>query len=80
MTANWQISAVRRKKRSYLDHQKTAAIMTRVLAVQVSDISMKALLNRIIGESPLARTWIISTASSSRILSLRVNARQERAP
>jgi hypothetical protein len=48
-------------------------------SLTVSDISMKALLNRIIRESPLARTWIVNMDSSSRILTIRVNARQERA-
>ena len=45
-------------------------------SLKVSDITLKALLNRIIRESPLARTWIISTDSSSRTLSLGVTSRQ----
>jgi len=49
----------------------------RNFSLKVSDITLKALLNRIIGESPLARTWIISTDSSSRTLSLGVTSRQD---
>ena len=45
-------------------------------SLKVSDITLKALLNRIIGESPLARTWIISTNNDSRTLSLGVTSRQ----
>lgn len=44
--------------------------------LKVSDITLKALLNRIVRESPLARTWIISTDNSSRTLSLHVSSRQ----
>lgn len=46
-------------------------------SLKVSDTTLKPLLNRIISESPLARTWIISTDRSSRTLSLRVSARQD---
>jgi hypothetical protein len=53
----------------------------RNFSLKGSDIRLKALLNRIIRESPLARTWIISTDSSSRTVSLRVTALQhERSP
>jgi hypothetical protein len=45
-------------------------------SLKVSDITLKALLNRIITESPLARTWLISTDGSSRTVNLRVSARQ----
>ncbi len=45
-------------------------------SLKVSDITLKALLNQIIRESPLARTWIISTDNSSRTLSLGVTSRQ----
>jgi hypothetical protein len=45
-------------------------------SLKVSDTTLKALLNRIIRESPLARAWIISSDDSSRTLSLRVTARQ----
>lgn len=45
-------------------------------SLKVSDITLKALLNRITRESPLARTWIISTDNSSRTLSLGVTSRQ----
>jgi len=45
-------------------------------SLKVSDITLKVLLNRIIRESPLARTWIISTDRSSRTLSLGVTSRQ----
>ena len=45
-------------------------------SLKVSDITLKALLNRIIKESPLARNWIISTDSPSRTLTLTVNSRQ----
>ena len=44
-------------------------------SLKVSNITLKALLNRIIGESPLARTWLISTDHASRTLSLRVSSR-----
>jgi len=45
-------------------------------SVKVSDTTLKALLNRIIRESPLARTWIVSTDHSSRTLSIGVTSRQ----
>ena len=45
-------------------------------SLTVSDTTLKALLNRIVRESPLARTWIISTDNSSRTLSLNVSSRQ----
>jgi hypothetical protein len=45
-------------------------------SLKVSDTTLKSLLNRIIRESPLARTWIISTDNSSRTLSLGVTSRQ----
>ncbi len=45
-------------------------------SLKVSDITLKALLNRVIRESPLARTWIISTDNSSRTFSLGVTSRQ----
>ena len=47
----------------------------RDFSLKVSDISLKALLNRIIGESPLARIWVISTNTSSRTLTLRVSSK-----
>ena len=49
----------------------------RSFSLKVSDITLKALLNRIITESPLARTWLISTEGSSRTVNLRVSARQQ---
>ncbi len=48
----------------------------RNFSLKVSDITLKALLNRIVKDSPLARTWLISTDSSSRTVSLRVSSRQ----
>ena len=45
-------------------------------SLRVSDITLKVLLNRIVTESPVARTWIISSDSSSRTLNLRVTSRQ----
>lgn len=48
----------------------------RNFSLRVSDITLKALLNRIINESPLARTWIISSDNSSRRLNVRVTSRQ----
>lgn len=45
-------------------------------SLKASDTTLKALLNRIISESPLARTWIISSDNSSRTLNLRVTSRQ----
>lgn len=48
----------------------------RQFSLQVSDTKLKTLLNRIIRESPLARTWIVSTDRQSRILSLGVTSRQ----
>jgi len=48
----------------------------RNFSLEASDTTLKALLNRIIRESPLARTWIISTDSPSRTLSLGVTALQ----
>ena len=47
-------------------------------SLQVSDITFKSLLNRIVRESPLARTWLISTDHSSHTLSLRVSSRANR--
>lgn len=44
--------------------------------LKVSDTTLKALLNQVIRESPLARIWVISTDTSSRTLSLRVSSRQ----
>ena len=44
-------------------------------SLKASSITLKALLNRIIRESPLARTWIMSTDNSSRTLNLRMTAR-----
>ena len=44
-------------------------------SLKLSNTTLKALINQVIRESPLARTWIISTDSSSRVLSLRVNSR-----
>lgn len=49
----------------------------RRFSLTVSDTTLKALLNRIIGESPLARTWIIDADNSSHTLSLRVTAMQQ---
>jgi len=48
----------------------------RQFSLRVFDTSLKALLNRIIRESPLARTWVIRTDNSSRTLSLGVVSRQ----
>jgi len=48
----------------------------RDFSLKVSDITVKALLNRIIGESPLARTWIVSTDKPFRTLSVGVTSRQ----
>ena len=48
----------------------------RQFSLKVSDTTLKSLLNRIIRESPLARTWIISTHNPSRTLSLGVTSRQ----
>jgi len=48
----------------------------RQFSLKVSDTTLKALLNRIVRESPLARTWVIKTDNSSRTLSLGVTARQ----
>jgi hypothetical protein len=45
-------------------------------SLNVSDITLKALLNRIIKDSPLARTWLISTDGASRTVNLRVSSRQ----
>jgi hypothetical protein len=45
-------------------------------SLNASATTLKALLNRIISESPLARTWIISTDKPSRTLWLIVSARQ----
>ena len=45
-------------------------------SLKASDTTLKALLNRVIRESPLARTWIISTDNSARTLSLGVTSRQ----
>jgi len=45
-------------------------------SLKLSDTTLKALLNQIIRDSPLARTWIIST-DTSRILNLRVTSRHE---
>ena len=44
-------------------------------SLKLSDTTLKALLNQIIRESPLARTWIISTDHPSRALSLGVTSR-----
>ena len=44
-------------------------------SLKASDTTLKALLNRVIRESPLARTWIIRTDNSSRTLSLGVTSR-----
>ena len=49
----------------------------RQFSLKVSDTTLKVLLNRIIRESPLARTWIISTDKPSRTLSLGVTSRQQ---
>jgi hypothetical protein len=46
-------------------------------SLKASDTTLKALLNRIISESPLARTWIIRTDSSSRTLNLAVASRHQ---
>jgi hypothetical protein len=43
---------------------------------KASNATLKALLNRIIRESPLARTWIIRTDNSSRTLTLAVTSQQ----
>ena len=48
----------------------------RQFSVKVSDTTLKAILNRIIRESRLARIWVISTDAFSRTLGLRVNSRQ----
>ncbi|HKU78086.1 MAG TPA: hypothetical protein VJR02_29490 [Pyrinomonadaceae bacterium] len=52
----------------------------RQFSLQVSDTTLKTLLNHIIRESPLARTWIISADNPSRTLSLRVTSRQHEGP
>lgn len=50
-------------------------------SLKASDITLKALLNRVVGESPLARIWVISTDTSSRTLSLGVSSLQsEKSP
>ena len=46
------------------------------LSLKISDSTLKAILNRIIRESHLARIWVISTDAFSRTLTLRVNSRQ----
>lgn len=48
----------------------------RNFSLKASEITLKALLNRIIKESPLARTWLISADNSSRILNLGMTSRQ----
>jgi hypothetical protein len=48
----------------------------RQFSLKVSDITLKALLNRVIRESPLARTWIIKADTSSRTVSVKVTSRQ----
>lgn len=48
----------------------------RNFSLGASDTTLKALLNQIVKESPLARTWIISIDNSSRTLNLGVNSRQ----
>lgn len=48
----------------------------RNFSLRASETTLRALLNRIVGESPLARTWIISTDSPSRSLNLGVTSRQ----
>jgi hypothetical protein len=50
----------------------------RNFSLKASDISLKALLNRIVGESPLARIWVISTDTSSRTLTLGVSSKFEK--
>lgn len=47
----------------------------RQFSLKVSDTSLKALLNRVISESPLARFWFVST--TSRTLSLKVSSRSQ---
>lgn len=48
----------------------------RNFSLKVSDITLKTLLNQIVRESPLARTWIIRADNSSRFLNLGVTSRQ----
>jgi hypothetical protein len=48
----------------------------RSFSLKASDVTLKALLNRIVRESPLARTWIIHADTGSRSLSLGVTSRQ----
>lgn len=48
----------------------------RNFSLRASDTTLRALLNRIVRESPLARTWIISTDRGSRSLNLGVTSRQ----
>jgi hypothetical protein len=48
----------------------------RNFSLKASDTTLRTLLNRIVRESPLARTWIISMDSPSRSLSLGVTSRQ----
>ena len=48
----------------------------RDFSLKASEITLKDLLNRIVNESPLARTWIISSDTPSRTLSLGVTSRQ----
>jgi hypothetical protein len=49
----------------------------RDFSLKAFDTTLRALLNRIVRESPLARTWIVNTDSSSRTLSLGVTSRQQ---
>ena len=44
---------------------------------EVSGIQVKAILNKVIRESPVARTWIISNRTSAQKIFLRVNAKLE---
>jgi len=48
----------------------------RNFSLKASEISLKLLLNRIVKESPLARTWIVSIDKPSRSLTLGVTSRQ----
>lgn len=49
----------------------------RSFSIKVSEITLKVLLNRIVKESPLARTWLISADDFSRTLNFGVTSRQQ---
>ena len=49
----------------------------RNFSLDTSNTTLKTLLNRIVKDSPVARTWIISADRSSRTVNLGVSSRQE---